>query len=326
MKRREFILFGGATVAWPLAARGQPSGKNYRIGFLGVTSYAEYEGRRVDALLAGLRQLGYEEGRNIVIHYRWAESRYDRLPELATELVKLDVDVLVTHTTPGSRAAKQAPSTIPIVMAAVGDPVDGGLVASLARPGGNLTGLTFFFAEVSAKRVELIKEAIPTLTQVAVFVNPANPSHAIALSEMQRTAGALGVDLMPIEVKPRDDIAAAIATAATQRASALVALEDPLMVSNAKQIASFALQNRLPVIGFKPQAEAGGLLEYGVDLFDLFSRSAAFVDKILKGTPPADLPIERAVKFELTVNLKTAKALGIELPTSILLRANEVLE
>ena len=326
MKRREFILFGGATVAWPLAARGQPSGKNYRIGFLGVTSYAEYEGRRVDALLAGLRQLGYEEGRNIVIHYRWAESRYDRLPELATELVKLDVDVLVTHTTPGSRAAKQATSTIPIVMAAVGDPVDGGLVASLARPGGNLTGLTFFFAEVSAKRIELIKEAIPTLTQVAVFVNPANPSHAIALSEMQRTAGALGVDLMPIEVKPRDDIAAAIATAATQRASALVALEDPLMVSNAKQIAGFALQNRLPVIGFKPQAEAGGLLEYGVDLFDLFSRSAAFVDKILKGTPPADLPIERAVKFELTVNLKTAKALGIELPTSILLRANEVLE
>ena len=175
-------------------------------------------------------------------------------------------------------------------MAAVGDPVDGGLVASLARPGGNLTGLTFFFAEVSAKRVELIKEAIPTLTQVAVFVNPANPSHAIALSEMQRTAGALSVDLMPIEVKPRDDIAAAIATAATQRASALVALEDPLMVSNAKQIAGFALQNRLPVIGFKPQAEAGGLLEYGVDLFDLFSRSAAFVDKILKGTPPADLP------------------------------------
>jgi putative ABC transport system substrate-binding protein len=307
-------------------ARGQPSGKNYRIGFLGVTSYAEYEGRRVDALLAGLRQLGYEEGKNIVIHYRWAESRYDRLPELATELVKLDVAVLVTHTTPGSRAAKQATSTIPIVMAAVGDPVDGGLVASLARPGGNLTGLTFFFAEVSAKRVELIKEAIPTLTRVAVFVNPANPSHAIALSEMQRTAGALGVDLMSIEVKPRDDIAAAIATAATQRASALVALEDPLMVSNAKQIAGFALQNRLPVIGFKPQAEAGGLLEYGVDLLDLFSRSAAFVDKILKGTPPADLPIERAVKFELTVNLKVAKALGIELPTSILLRANEVLE
>ena len=240
--------------------------------------------------------------------------------------MKLNVDVIVTPTTPGARAAKQATSTIPIVMAAVGDPVAAGLVASLARPGGNLTGLTFFFAEVCAKRVELIKEAIPTLTQVAVFVNPANPSHAIALSEMQRTAGALGVDLMPIEVKPRDDIAAAIATAATQRASALVALEDPLMVSNAKQIAGFALQNRLPVIGFKPQAEAGGLLEYGVDLFDLFSRSAAFVDKILKGTPPADLPIERAVKFELTVNLKTAKALGIELPTSILLRANEVLE
>jgi ABC-type uncharacterized transport system substrate-binding protein len=327
LRRREFIaLFGGAAVVWPLAARAQPSGKTYRIGFLGVTSYAEYEGRRLDALLTGLRQLGYEEGRNIVIHYRWAESRYDRLPELATELVKLNVDVLVTHTTPGARAAKQATSTIPVVMAAVGDPVDGGLVASLARPGGNLTGLTFFFAEVSAKRIELIKEAIPTLTRVAVFVNPANPSHAIALSEMQRTASALGVDVMPIEVKPRDDIAAAIATAATRRASALVALEDPLIVSNARQIAGYALQNRLPVIGFKPQAEAGALLEYGVDLLDIFSRSAAFVDKILKGTPPADLPIERAVQFELVVNLKTAKALRIELPTSILLRANEVIE
>ena len=326
MKRREFItLLGGAAAAWPLAARAQPSGKTYRIGFLGVTSYAEYR-RRVDALRTGLRQLGYEEGKNIVIHYRWAEGRYDRLPELAAELVKLNVDVIVTHSTPGALAAKQATSTIPIVMAAVGDPVAAGLVASLARPGGNLTGLTFFFAEICAKRVELIKEAIPTLTRVAVFVNPANPSHPIALAAMQRTASALGVELVPIEVKARDDIAAAIATVATRRAPALVAIEDPLIISNARQIAGFALQNRLPMIGFKPHAEAGALMEYGVDLADLYSRSAAFVDKILKGTPPADLPIERAVKFELIVNLKSAKTLGIELPTSLLLRANEVIE
>jgi putative tryptophan/tyrosine transport system substrate-binding protein len=227
IRRREFItLLGGAAVAWPLSARAQPSGKTYRIGFLGPTSYAERK-RDVDALRTGLRQLGYEEGRNIVIHYRWAEGRYDRLAEFAAELVKLNMDVIVTVSTPGALAAKQATSTIPIVMAAVGDPVAAGIVASLARPSGNLTGLIFFFAEICAKRVELIKEA---------------------------------------------------------------------------------------------------MLEYGVDLADLYSRSAAFVDKILKGTPPADLPIERAVKFELIVNLKTAKALGIELPTSILLRANEVLE
>ena len=255
MIRREFITLLGGAAAWPLAARAQPSGKIYQIGFLGVTSYdAEYR-RRVDALRTGLRQLGYEEGKNIVIHYRWAEGRYDRLPELATELVKLNVDVIVTHSTPGARAAKQATSTIPIV-ATSGDPVEAGLVASLARPGGNLTGLTFFFAEICAKRVELIKEAIPTLTWLAVFVNPANPSHPIALSAMQRTASALGVELVPIEVKARDDIAAAIATVATRRAAALAAIEDPLVIANARQIAGLALQNRLPMIGFKPHARS----------------------------------------------------------------------
>ena len=175
IRRREFVsLLGGAAATWPLAARAQPSAKVYRIGLLGVTSQAEY-GRLVDALRTGLRQLGYEEGKNIAVEYRWAEGRYDRLPELVAELVRLKVDVIVTHSTPGSRAAKQATSTIPIVVAAVGDPVEAGLVASLARPGGNLTGLTFFFAEICAKRVEMIKEAIPTLVRAAVLVNPANP-------------------------------------------------------------------------------------------------------------------------------------------------------
>jgi ABC-type uncharacterized transport system substrate-binding protein len=325
MRRREFItLLGGAAAIWPLAASAQISGRTYRIGFLGVFSYAEYR-RQVDALLMGLRQLGYEEGKNVVIHYRWAEGRYDRLPELTAELVKLNVDVLVTHSTPGAQAAKQATSTIPIVMAAVVDPVDTGLVVSLARPGGNLTGLTFFVFELNAKRVELIREAIPTLTRAAVLVNPANPAHLMTVPVMQRAAGALGVELVLIEVKARDDIAPAIATVAT-RAQALVVVEEPLIISNAKQIADFALQNRLPMIGFKPQAEAGALMEYGADFADLFSRSAAFVDKILKGIPPADLPIERAVKFELVVNLKSAKTLGIELPTSLLVRADEVIE
>jgi putative ABC transport system substrate-binding protein len=325
VKRREFItLLGGAAATWPLTVRAQPSGRTYRIGFLGVTSLAE-TARRVDALRKGLRQLGYEEGKNILIHHRWAEGNYDRLPELAAELLKLNVDVLVTHGTPGASAAKQATSTVPIVMAAVGDPLESGLVTSLARPGGNLTGLTFFFAELCAKRVELMKEAVPTLTRLAVLANPANRAHPIALAAMESSARALGVELVPIEVKARDTIADAVAAAA-RRAPALVTVEDALLVSNARHIAELALQNGLPMIGFKPQAEAGALLEYGVDLADLFSRSAVFVDKVLKGTPPADLPIERAVKFEVIVNLKSAKALGLELPTSILIRADEVIE
>ena len=186
--------------------------------------------------------------------------------------------------------------------------------------------MTFFFVEICAKRVELIKEAIPALSRIAVLINPANPSHLLALSAMQGMASALGAELVPVEAKGRDDIAATIATMTARRAQALVAIDDPLFISIARQIAELALQNSVPMIGFKPQAEAGALMDYGVDLADLYSRSAAFVDKILKGTPPADLPIERAVQFELVVNLKTAKVLGIELPTSILLRANEVIE
>jgi ABC-type uncharacterized transport system substrate-binding protein len=326
MKRREFItLLGGAAAAWPFAARAQPSEKTYRIGFLGVFSYMEYQ-RLVDALRVGLRQLGYEESRNITIEYRWADGRYDRLPDLAAELVRLNVDVLVTHTSAGAKAARQAASTIPVVFAAVADPIESGLVPSLARPGGSLTGLTFFGTEINAKRVELIKEAIPTLTRLAVLVNPTLPAMTMILTAVQHAATALGVELVRIEVSKRDDIGSAIATVATERAGALLVIEEPLTISNARQIADLALRNGLPMIGFPRQAEAGALMEYGPDLLDLYSRSATFVDKILKGTRPADLPIERAVKFDLVVNLKTAKALGIELPTSILLRANEVLE
>ena len=315
---------GGAAAARPLAVRAQ-SGRTYRIGFLGVTSEAEYR-RQLEALKRGLRQLGYEEGKNLVIEYRWAESQYDRLPDLAAELVKLPIDVLVAHSTPGVRAAKQATSTIPIVMAIVGDPIAAGLVESLSRPGGNLTGLTFFFAEIAAKRVELIKEAIPTLTRMAVFVNPANQSIPIALTAMQHMAGSLGVELVAIEVGAREEIADAILTAAARRAGALVVIEDPMFISNATQIAALAEQHGLPMIGFRPQADVGALMDYGVDVADIYFRSAALVDKVLKGTRPADLPIERAVKFDLIVSLKRAKTLGIELPTSLLLRANEVIE
>jgi putative ABC transport system substrate-binding protein len=232
----------------------------------------------------------------------------------------------VTHSTPGARAAKEATSTIPVVIAAVADPVALGLVASLARPGGNLTGLSFFWAEVAAKRIELIKETIPTLARVAVFVNPDLPASPLVLGAMQHAAGALGLDLVPITVRLRDDIAPAIMTAAKARDRALVVAEEPLLIANARQTADLALQNRLPMIGFRPHAEAGALMEYGVDLADLYRRSATFVDRILKGTPPADLPIERAVKFDLVVNLKTAKSLGLTVPPTLLARAAEVIE
>ncbi len=326
MKRRDFIaLLGAAAVAWPLAARAQQTGKVYRIGYLGVTSYAEYA-REIEALLRGLRRLGYEEGKNIAIVYQFAEGDYDRLPALASELVTLKVDTIVTHSTPGARAAKQATSTIPIVVTAAADLVSSGLVPSIARPAGNLTGLTFFFAEICAKRVELIKEAVPGATRLGVLVNPANPSGEMALTAMARAAGSLQVELLPVKVIAPDDIAGAFAMLVSRGAQALTFIEDPLLISNAPYIAQLATQNRLPMIGEKPAAEAGALMAYAVDRYDLWFRTAFLVDKILKGTQPADLPIDQAAKFELVINLKTAKALGLEVPTSILLRATEVIE
>jgi ABC-type uncharacterized transport system substrate-binding protein len=325
MKRRAFIMLLGGAVAWPLAARAQQTRKVYRIGYLGVTSYAEYA-REIEALLRGLRRLGYEEGKNIAIVYQFAEGDYDRLPALASELVTLKVDTIVTHSTPGARAAKQATSTIPIVVTAAADLVSSGLVPSIARPGGNLTGLTFFFAEICAKRVELIKEAVPEATRLGVLVNPANPSGEMALTAMARAAGSLQVELLPVNVIAPDDIAGAFAMLVSRGAQALTFIEDPLLISNAPYIAQLATQNRLPMIGEKPAAEAGALMAYAVDRYDLWFRTAFLVDKILKGSQPADLPIDQAAKFELVINLKTAKALGLEVPTSILLRATEVIE
>jgi putative tryptophan/tyrosine transport system substrate-binding protein len=326
VRRRQFItLLGGAAAAWPLAAGAQQVAKVYRIGYLGVTSRAEYA-REVEALLRGLHQLGYEEGKNIAIHYQFAEGDYDRLPALARELVTLKVDVIVTHSTPGARAAKQATSTIPIVVTAAADLVSSGLVPSIARPGGNLTGLTFFFAEICAKRVELIKEAVPETIRLGVLVNPANPSGEMALTAMERAAGSVRVELLPVNVRALDDIAGAFAVLISRGAQALTFIEDPLLISNARYIAQLAMQNRLPMIGEKPAAEAGALMAYAVDRYDLWFRTAFLVDKIFKGAQPADLPIDQAAKFEVVINLKTARALGLEVPTSILLRATEVIE
>jgi putative ABC transport system substrate-binding protein len=324
--RREFItLLGGGVAVWPLAAPAQQSSKVFRIGYvspLGTNSLP----KRLDAFRAGLRDLGYEEGRNIVIEYRWAEERYDRLPALFAEVVRLNVDVIVTHGTPGALAAKQATNTIPVVMAAIADAEASGVVASLARPGGNVTGLTIFVPELAAKRLELLKETMPNLTDVGVLLNAINPANEPILPAIRRTAEPLKLKLHQFGVRGPADFEAAFAEMAAKRIGALAMIEDATLLANAPALAQIALQHRLPSSGWRDYAVAGGLLSYGINFPDMFRRAATFVDKILRGTKPTDLPVERAMKFETIVNLKTARAIGIELPTSILLRADEVIE
>jgi putative tryptophan/tyrosine transport system substrate-binding protein len=282
--------------------------------------------KRLDAFRAGLRDLGYEEGRNIVIEYRWAEEHYDRLPALFAEVVRLNVDVIVTHGTPGALAAKQATKTIPIVMAAIADAEASGVVTSLARPGGNVTGLTIFVPELAAKRLELLKETMPNLTDVGVLLNSVNPANEPILPAMRRTAEPLRLKLHQFGVREPAEFEAAFAEMAAKRVGAVAIIEDATLLANAPALAQIALRHRLPSSGWPGYAVAGGLLSYGINFPDMFRRAATFVDKILKGTKPTDLPVERATKFETIVNLKTATAIGIELPTSILLRADEVIE
>ncbi len=312
-------------LAAPLAVAGQPAGKVYRIGFLGSATASEYASR-IAALRQGLRDLGYDEGKNIVIEYRWAEGRYDRLPGLAAELVGLKVDLIVTHATPGSQAAMQATTTIPIVMAVVGDPVASGLVASLARPGGNVTGSSFFVAELAAKRLEMLKEAVPRTRRVAFLLNPDNPVNRLMLSEMEPAAKSLKVELQQFAIRGPDQFESAFSAMVAWRANALSVHEDPMLIANARQIADLAATKRLPSIGFKEYVVAGGLMAYAVDFPAFYRRAAVFVDKILKGAKPGDLPIERATRFEVVFNLKTGKALGLKIPPSVLVLATELIE
>jgi putative ABC transport system substrate-binding protein len=281
---------------------------------------------RLEAFRAGLREFGYQEGRNIVIEYRWAEGQYERLPALFAEVVRLNVDVIVTHGTPGALAAKQATNTIPIVMAAIGDAEASGVVASLARPGGNVTGLTFFNPELAAKRLELLKETLLGLTDVGVLLNPVNPINEPILPAMRHTAEPLKLKLHQFGVREPDEFKAAFTEMAAKRVGAVVIIDDATLIANAPVLAQIALQHHLPSIGWPDYAVAGGLLSYGINFPDMFRRAATFVDKILKGAKPSDLPVERSTKFGTIVNLKTAKALGIELSTSLLLRADEVIE
>jgi len=325
MDRRKFIgALGGALTATTVRAANaqQQSAKVYRIGFLGTTSASEYASN-VDAWRAGLHDLGYVEGKNIVIEFRWADGNLDRLPALAAELVRLKVDVLVTHAE-GTRAAKQATASIPIVMAVTSDAIGNGFVANLARPEGNVTGSTILIPEISAKRLELLKAAVPYITRVAVLVRK-DSSTTTVLQMLQRTGKAMNLTAQFFEVRGRTELESAFSEMAKARVDALVVNEEPMLIAYSEAIAGLAAKYRWPSIGFVRVAEAGGLIGYGVYGPELYRHAAVLVDKLLKGAKPGDLPIEQPTKFKLVINLKTAKALGITIPQSLLLRADEVI-
>jgi ABC-type uncharacterized transport system substrate-binding protein len=310
-------------LSFPVEA--QQSKKIPRIGYLGVVSLSANAGR-VEAFRQGLRELGYVEGKNIVIEWRSAEGKLDRLPGLAAELVSLKVDVIVTPSPTVTRAAKEATVTIPIVMANDNDPVVSGFVARLARPGGNVTGLSTLAPELSGKQLELLKEIVPKLSRLAVLGTSTNPGTAQSLKEVELAAKAFGVKLQYLDVRGPNDIETAFRTAAKGRADAVLMLRSPVNLAERTQIAEFAIRSRLPVI--HPNTEyvaAGGLMTYGPNYPDLFRRAATYVDKILKGAKPADLPIEQPTKFELVINLKAAKQIGLTIPPNVLARADKVI-
>jgi putative ABC transport system substrate-binding protein len=326
MKRREFItLLGGAAAAWPVGVRAQQPGKRPIVGFLGdSTPLAEKE--RAAAFAGRLHDLGWIEGRTIAIEYRWADARSDRLAEIAAEFSRLKVDVIVTGGTPATMAAKQATSVIPIVVAAAGDPVGVGLVASLARPGGNVTGLSSLNADLAGKRLDLLREAISNLGRLAIMGNVDNPLTVLELGELQAAAGPLGLQLDTLEIRRPQDIAPAL-EAVKGRADALFVCQDLLTRANRLRINTLALAARLPVMHpGREFIEAAGLMSYGPNFLDLYRRVGDYVDKILRGAKPGDLPVEQATKFELVINLITAQALGLTLPPSLLARADEVIE
>jgi putative ABC transport system substrate-binding protein len=306
-------------------AEAQQVKKVPQIGYLLTNSRSE-SNRNVDEFRRGLRDLGYVEGRNVVIQYRSAEGKLDRLPDLAVELVRLKVDVIVTSGDNGTRAAQKATTTIPIVMPNVGDPIEQGFVVSLARPGGNITGLTTISAELSGKRLELLKDAFPKISLVAVLWNPNEPSSVHAMEELEAPARALRAQLQSVEVRGPNDFDKAFSAITAKRAGALLSVRGAVTNNHEERIADFAVKNRLPTMGSRSRFPgAGGLMSYGANEDDLLRRAAAYVDKILKGTKPSDLPVEQPTKFELIINLKTAKQIGVTIPQSVLYRADKVI-
>jgi putative ABC transport system substrate-binding protein len=324
MRRREFItLLGGAAVAWPLAARAQQAGKLPTIGFLG-TDAAGWRPWH-DAFVGRLRELGRIEGRTVAIEYGWSEGRPERAAEIAAEFVRLKVDVIVTAG-PGVAASKQATAVIPIVFAIATDPIGAGLVASLARPGGNVTGLSAQQSDLAGKRLELLREVVPRLRRLAIMGNVGFPETVLEMGEVQAAARMLGLEVAPLEIRRAEDIAPAFA-ALNAQADALYVVTDALIGANRTRIITFALGTRLPTIfGTRDYVQAGALMSYGPNFPDLFRRAAELADKILRGTKPADIPVEQPTKIELIINLKTAKALGLAIPPTLIARADEVIE
>jgi len=323
MRRREFMtVLGGAAVAWPLAAHAQQPGKVWRMGFIAHGHESFY-----DALFEGLREYGYEEGRNLIVERRYAQGQAERFKEFAAEMVRLNVDIIIVVTTPAALAVKKATTTIPIVHPNAIDPLNTGLIASLAHPGGNLTGGAQLTAEVSAKRLEILKRVVPRLSRVAALWNPANPALVFSWKETQGAARALGVTLQSHEVQGPKNFAAAFAMTADERPDALLVLQDAVTMQQRNEIIDFAIQKRLPsMFQEKGWAVAGGLMSYGENLPSMYRRAAYFVDRIFKGAKPADLPVEQATKFDMVLNLKTAKAIGLTIPDSVLVLADEVIE
>jgi putative ABC transport system substrate-binding protein len=325
VSRRELIaLLSGAAMAWPIAARGQSAAKSWRIGILETTTLKNNSANML-AFTDALRELGYVEGSNLVIDYRSADGLAERFEELAAELVRLNTDVIVARGTPAILAAKKASGTIPIVTTASAQPFT--FVASLARPGGNITGLSSLSSDLYAKRIELLKETVPALKRIGIMFNMTNPTTPGILGEVEKAALSLGIEPHKLNLRTPNDIRLAFETAKRQRTEGLVVGMDTITQANAKSITQLAAEHRLPAIyGGREFVEAGGLMSYGVNFPDLYRRAAAFVDKIIRGASPADLAIEQPTKFAFLVNLKTARALGLDMPPTLLARADEVIE
>jgi putative ABC transport system substrate-binding protein len=325
--RREFLIAVGALLAAPLAAEAQQAGKVFRIGYLSTPTRESVE-HGLDAFLRKLRELGWVDGQNLVIEYRWAEGNVERLPDLAADLVRRKVDVIVAPAGSAALAAKAATSSIPIVMIFPSDPVETGLVASLSRPGGNITGTTFTAGpEIFGKQLQILKETIPHVSRVAMLSNPADPSFALQVRDVEATARSLRIRLQHVEARGPEEFESAFAAMARERADALLVTGSSTFLAHRATLAELAMKGRLPtMLSFRESVEAGGLMAYAVNMADFVGRAAVYVDKILKGAKPADLPVEQPTKFELVINLKTGKALGLTIPQSLLLRADEVIQ
>jgi putative ABC transport system substrate-binding protein len=323
MRRREFItMMGGSAVAWSLSARAQQSAKLWRIGYLGFGSASS----QVDALRSGLRDLGYIEGKNIVIEFRWAE-RADQTFDLATQLVRMNVDVIFAPASTQVEPARRATNTIPIVFAQHADPVGLGDVASLSRPGGNITGLSMLLTELSVKELEILRETLPNAVRIGVLWNPTTPSHPTAVKAVEAASEKLGVQLVLAPAGTVSEIQEAFSTMSRERVSGVLVLSSPLYTAQGALLAEFQMKHRLPeIFATRGNVDAGGLMSYGADIDDLYRRAAVYIDKILRGTKPADLPVEQASKYLVVINLKTAKALGLTIPPTVLARADEVIE